>query len=90
MDRYLYRRGFQSSAAQKFVISPRMSLPILRTAAFIFFLSLFVYGLVERPLLLTPELKVGYEFIPWLSISTCCSSMGCMSINPMERFGSVG
>lgn len=69
MDRYLYRRGFLSSAAQKFVISPRMSLPILRTAAFIFFLSLFVYGLVERPLLLTPELKVRYEFIPWLQLA---------------------
>ena len=76
MDRYLYRRRFLSSVVDRFVISPPLSLLILRVAAFVFFFSLFVYGLFEQPFLLTPELKVEYTFVPWLqlAIAVCAVS----------------
>lgn len=68
MDRYLYRRRFLASALEKSV-SPRWSLLYLRAAIFVFFSSLFVFGLAKRPFLLTPELAVDYTFVPWLQFT---------------------
>jgi len=69
MDRYLYRKQFLHDAAEKLVITPSVSLRILRASAFVFFLSLFVYGLAEQPFLLTPELTTDLQFVPWLQLA---------------------
>jgi len=69
MDRYLYRKQFLAGVAEKLVISPSLSLGILRASAFVFFFSLFVYGLVEHPFLLTPELTTDYKLISWLQLA---------------------
>jgi hypothetical protein len=69
MDRYLYRKQFLSGVVKRWVIGPRTSLLILRAATCVFFASLFVYGLVEQPFLLTPELTVDDAFVPWLQLA---------------------
>ena len=66
LDRYLYRRQFLVQFLDGIVITESMAEVILRVTAFVFFASLFGFGLSDSLFYITPELKADNSIILWL------------------------
>jgi len=68
-DRYLYRNKFLVHIVDRVIISDASASIILRVASFLFFTSLFVYGLKGHTFYLTPELQTELPFVMWVHLA---------------------
>jgi hypothetical protein len=69
LDRYLYERGILAEFDRKLKMFDNRANIIMRVAAGIFFLSLFIWYLVYgTSFYLTPELKTSAAYVPWLHL----------------------
>lgn len=68
-DRYIYEGGYLAEFDKKLKLFDNLANTIMRVAAGIFFLSLFVWYLVYgTTFYLTPELKTTAVYIPWIHL----------------------
>jgi hypothetical protein len=74
VDRYIYEKGYLAAFDQKLKMFDDRAHIIMRVAAGIFFLSLFVwYEVYGTSFYLTPELKTAAAFVPWIHLATALS-----------------
>ena len=74
VDRYIYEKGYLAAFDQKLKMFDDRAILIMRVAAGIFFVSLFVWYLVYgTTFYLTPELKTTAAFVPWVHLATALS-----------------
>jgi hypothetical protein len=69
-DRYIYEEGYLAEFDKKLKLFDTAANYIMRAAAGIFFLALFLWWAlgVGQSFYLTPELKTNAEFVPWLQL----------------------
>ncbi|MEN8174394.1 MAG: hypothetical protein ABFS23_01440 [Pseudomonadota bacterium] len=75
VDRVLYQHGFLDKLTDRLVISAPTSLTILRVASFLFFISLFGYGWVNKSFFLTPDLYTDNPLIKWLHLTIAVAAL---------------
>jgi hypothetical protein len=69
-DRYALRRGYLAAFDQRLKTFDGLSIGIMRGAASVFFLSLAAYHwFTGSSFFLTPELKTGDAWVPWLHLA---------------------
>jgi hypothetical protein len=74
VDRYIFEQGYLAAFDQKLKMFDNRANIIMRVAAGIFFLSLFVwYQIYGTTFYLTPELKTSAPYVPWLHLATALS-----------------
>ena len=74
VDRYIYEKGYLAAFDQKLKMFDNLAHIIMRAAAGIFFLALFVWYLVYgTTFYLTPELKTAAPYVPWIHLATALS-----------------
>jgi hypothetical protein len=74
VDRYIYERGYLAAFDRKMKMFDNRAHLIMRVAAGIFFLSLFIWSRVYgTSFYLTPELKTTAAYVPWLHLATALS-----------------
>lgn len=70
VDRYLYEKGFLAEFDRKLKMFDDRANLIMRLAAGVFFLSIFVwYQVYGTTFYLTPELKTTAAFVPWIHLA---------------------
>ena len=68
-DRYIYEGGYLAEFDKKLKLFDNLANSIMRIAAGVFFLSLFIWYLVYgTTFYLTPELKTTAVYVPWLHL----------------------
>ncbi len=68
-DRYIYEGGYLAEFDKKLKLFDNLANSIMRIAAGVFFLSLFIWYLVYgTTFYLTPELKTTAGYVPWLHL----------------------
>jgi hypothetical protein len=74
LDRYLYEQGILAEFDRKLKMFDDRANLIMRAAAGVFFLSLFVWYLVYgTSFYLTPELKTTAAYVPWIHLAMAAS-----------------
>ena len=68
IDRFLYRKAFLAEGLGKLVIPQEAAFWVMRIAASLVFLSLFVFGLIDSSFYLTPELITDSGAVKWLHL----------------------
>ncbi len=68
VDRYLYRKKFMAERLGKLVITQPMAFWIMRGAASLLFIALFIYGITGTSFFLTPELVTDRGFVKWIHL----------------------
>src|SRR5688500_18770639 len=70
-DRYIYEEGYLAEFDKKLKLFDNAANYIMRTAAGIFFLALFLWWAlgIGQSFYLTPELKTDAVFVPWLQLA---------------------
>lgn len=68
-DRYIYEGGYLAEFDKKLKLFDNFANTIMRVAAGIFFLSLFIWYLVYgTSFYLTPELRIAAVYVPWVHL----------------------
>jgi hypothetical protein len=69
IDRYIYEEGILGEFDRKLKLFDNLANMIMRVAAGIFFLSLFIwYQVYGTTFYLTPELKTSAPYVPWIHL----------------------
>jgi len=68
LDRYLYRKNFLAEKLKVLTISQESAFWIMRGASSFVFLALFIYGLVDKSVYLTPELHTDLAIVKWIHL----------------------
>ncbi len=68
LDRYALRKRILEDMLRHYTVSEAVAFAVMRLAAFIFFAAVGVYGISGHEFFLTPELKTGYRWVPWLQV----------------------
>ena len=86
-DRYIYEGGYLAEFDKKLKLFDNLAAAIMRAAAGIFFLSLFIWYLVYgTTFFLTPELKTSAGYVPWIHLLMALSVLSCRT-TPITGIG---
>ncbi len=86
-DRYIYEGGYLAEFDKKLKLFDNLAKAIMRAAAGIFFLSLFIWYLVYgTTFFLTPELKTSAGYVPWIHLLMALSVLSCRT-TPITGIG---
>ncbi len=86
-DRYIYEGGYLAEFDKKLKLFDNLANSIMRAAAGIFFLSLFIWYLVYgTTFFLTPELKTSAGYVPWIHLLMALSVLSCRT-TPITGIG---
>jgi hypothetical protein len=66
LDRYALRKRILEDALRRYTVSEPVAFAVMRLAALIFFAGVGIYGISGQEFFLTPELKTGSRWVPWL------------------------
>lgn len=74
VDRYIYEEGILAEFDKKLKLFDNLANTIMRAAAGVFFLSLFIwYQVYGSSFYLTPELKTSAAYVPWAHLIMAAS-----------------
>ena len=86
-DRYIYEGGYLAEFDKKLKLFDNLAKAIMRAAAGIFFLSLFIWYLIYgTTFFLTPELKTSAGYVPWIHLLMALSVLSCRT-TPITGIG---
>lgn len=89
-DRYALQRGYFTNLDLRYRIQSDFAAYILRGAACVFYISLYLYYLATgKTFLLTPELKTSSSIIPWVHLLLGLCALSFRS-TPIVGFGTIG
>lgn len=81
VDRYIYEEGILAEFDKKLKLFDNLANTIIRAAAGIFFLSLFIwYQIYGSTFYLTPELKTSAAYVPWFHLIMAASVLSRRTI----------
>lgn len=86
VDRTIYRTGFLKDTLNRFVVSETQAYWIIRLAICGMFVSLFIYGLLEESMYLTPELKTSDAYIKYIQLAIAAAVL----IRPAVPLAGIG
>lgn len=69
IDRLWFRKAFLNESLGKLVITQEMASWVIRLATAFLYASLFMYGLQDQAVFLTPELHTGLSIVKWFQLA---------------------
>ena len=89
LDRYAARHQILDQRLRRFTISEPTAFSIMRVAAFLFFLAASTYSFAGQGFLLTPELKSGARWLPFIQVAIALCALHRATV-PLIGVGMLG